>query len=219
MKTKSTSALLILMATIILFSSCAESYIISSGATDNKPLLFNNEYETKKLNEIAVEGKAIFGIPSFASNNQHNRKYGMLFTFNGVQLGKTPRILPIATMLLYSFSFGTLLSGAVGRKEVKYNPNSYYVDVDTKTNYKLPLGVSMILTLPISGALNNLTWPNAAASGASQTINFRLVDENPNIDVFFYPKYSINRTFGIWNQKANVKANLTGGILKLKSGK
>ena len=209
------SYLLLVIATSLLLSSCSHSYIISSGAKDNKPLIFNNEYETKKLNEITVDGEAFWGIPSFSKNNQHNRKYGMLFTFNGVQLGKTPRILPMATLIGYSLGLGYMF----GPKS-SWNYSSYYNEYYPEPYNYYGLFIRSIIFLPIAGALNNITWPNAAASGAGQTLNYRLIDENPEVDVFFYPKYNINRSIGFWKQKANIKANVSGATLKLKtSGK
>ena len=58
-----------------------------------------------------------------------------------------------------------------------------------KTN-KFP---SYIIGLPVAGMLNNLTWNNSALSGASATLKYRLVSDNPNVDLFYYPKYEINK--------------------------
>ncbi len=39
---------LILIATLVL-SSCSRNYLISHGASDNRPLLFENEYNLSEL--------------------------------------------------------------------------------------------------------------------------------------------------------------------------
>ena len=66
------SVLLLALICSFLISSCAKSLLISNGAKDNKPLIFNNEYKTSNLEEIAVEVKAFCGIPSFSKNNKNN---------------------------------------------------------------------------------------------------------------------------------------------------
>ena len=68
-------------------------------------------------------------------------------------------------------------------------------------------------------SLNNLTWSNAAAGDASRNINYRLISENPGLDLFFYPKYEVTRSMGIWDQKASIKANVSGATLKYKTTK
>jgi hypothetical protein len=42
------------------------------------------------------------------------------------------------------------------------------------------------------------------------------VIKNPDIDVFLNPKYQVEYKLGIFNQKASIKANVTGATLKIK---
>jgi hypothetical protein len=191
-------------------SSCAKSLLISNGAKDNKPLIFNNEYKTSNLEEITVEGKAFCGIPSFSKNNKNNHKNGFMFTFNGVTLAKTPRILPILSLIGYSVCSRFIVQGIAGYKretdELRLGPVPAY-----------------ILGLPIAGMLNNLTWYNSALSGASSTFKYRLVSENPKVDLFYYPKYEINKknVFSdegiklkyLFVQDATLKARVSGATL------
>ena len=58
--------------------------------------------------------------------------------------------------------------------------------------------------------LNNLTWGRASLKNASWEVNRRLVEENPEIDVFLNPKYKIEYTQGLFTQKAKVKAKVMG---------
>jgi hypothetical protein len=192
-----------------VLSGCSRSYLVSSGASDNRPLLFESEYELSELKEVEVDGKAFFGIPSFSKNNRNNHTSGILFYFNGIQLGKIPRAFPIAT-----FAGLTLSTAGIFRLS----------GLD-----RIP---STILAIPIAGMINNLAWSGAAYSGASRTLNHKLVKENPDIDLFFYPKYDIQRkhvysgsdiTGGpskielkyLWIQDVNVKARCKGAKLKL----
>lgn len=200
----------------LLGTGCSKRVLISTGANDHKPLLFNNEYQTQDLKPITVEGSAFWGIPSFKKNNQNNNKKGFLFTFNGVEVGKVKRIFPILTLLGYSYGAAKLIQKIGGRND-DYNSSSY-------GEYNIKLIPAFILGLPISGTFNNLSWNNAAFSGASETLSYRLVDENPGIDVFFYPKYDIKKKniFSeglinpryLWFQDIEVNARVSGATLK-----
>jgi hypothetical protein len=194
----------------VSLSSCTNQLKISTGARDYEPLIFNNEYYVQDLEPIEVEGAAFWGVPSFSKNNKNKRNTGFLFTFNGVEIGRTKRILPMLTLMSMSLYGGRLISELSG-KQVKtaYGRKFTYSD-----DPKIKIWHGALLTLPVAGTINNLIWKNAAFSGASQTLNFRLVDENPRIDVFFYPKYDISKTQYLWRQKAIVKARVSGAILK-----
>jgi hypothetical protein len=218
MKKINISVLLLALICSFLMSSCAKSLLISNGAKDNKPLIFNNEYKTSNLEEIVVEGSAFCGIPSFSKNNKNNHKNGFLFTFNGVELSKTKRILPILTLVGYSFVSQVAIQRVFGQKTETLGNTTY------KTGeYRLGFVPSYIIGLPIAGMLNNLTWFNSSLSGASATLNYRLVSENPNIDLFYYPKYEINKknVFSdegiklkyLFVQDATVKARVSGATL------
>ncbi|MFM7104348.1 MAG: hypothetical protein ACKOW8_02425, partial [Flavobacteriales bacterium] len=118
--------LLLPFCALFILSGCSRSFLISNGASDNRPLLFENEYQLSELKEVEVDGRAFFGIPSFSKNNKNNHTSGMLFYFNGIQLGRTPRILPIASLISMSLFAGKILNVAFPG-ERKYYYNSYGV--------------------------------------------------------------------------------------------
>jgi hypothetical protein len=181
--------------------------LVSSGSRDNKPLLFNGEYQTKDLNELQIEGAAVFGIPT-KSNNNKSSNTGFIFTFNGIELGRTRRILPIMSLIGYSFFSQTAVQKLIGEKTKRVGLK------DIKTGeYRVGFATSYILGLPIAGMLNNLTWSNAAVSGASATLQHRLISENPDVDVFFYPKYEVSQNSKLFTQDAILKARVSGATL------
>lgn len=153
----------------------------------------------------------------------------MLFTFNGVQVGKLSRVLPIVTLLGYSYLTTKLVQSIGGTNDNNNsNPNDYYFgDAGLTKDYRIKAVPAFLLGLPVAGFLNNITWSNAAFSGASSTLNYRLISENPNVDVFFYPKYDITKknifTKGglvnlryLWFQDATIKARVSGATLNRK---
>jgi hypothetical protein len=216
------TVLLVSLIGSFLMTSCSKSLLISNGARDNKPLVFNNEYKTSNLEELVVEGSAFCGIPSFSKNNKNNHKNGFIFTFNGVELGKTRRILPILTLIGYSIGSQMAVQRLFGQKTETID---YGFEKETyKTGeYRIGFIPSFIIGLPVAGILNNFTWNNSALSGASATLKYRLVSENPNVDLFYYPKYEINKknVFSdngvklkyLFFQDATLKARVSGATL------
>jgi hypothetical protein len=201
------NTIIVLSIMTVLLSSCSNSLYVTSGAKSNEPLIFRDEYVIKDLPEITESGSAFWGIPTGLKGNNDKHKSGLIFTFNGVQLFRTPKILPILTLIsytaitqpifAYSFDMNNSLSGLVG---------------------------SYILALPIAGTLNNWTWGNSALSSAGQAFNYRLIKENPNVDVFMYPKYVVKREniFSngsvrlkyLWYQDASINGRVLGASLK-----
>ena len=79
---------------------------------------------------------------------------------------------------------------------------------------------SYLVALPIAGTINNFIWSGAVAE-ASSTIERRLIEENPDIDLFFFPKYEVKKynVFNdgykyLWWQEADVDAKVKGAIIK-----
>ena len=200
----------IFIIAILTLTSCTKQLYSGNGAYSDISLQRNSsEYEIKRLNEIEVSGTSFWGIPSNNYNSNKNKK-GLIVRFNGVELGRTPKILPILTMAAYTFGVGGILQSAFGNKDVTIGRTIYKGEGDPKLG-TIP---SLLLALPISGAINNFTWSGAAFSGATNELNYRLVTENPNVDVFLNPKYTINYKIGFWNQSANVKAKVMGATIK-----
>ena len=92
------------------------------------------------------------------------------------------------------------VDGGWNSEEATHNINSL---IDNRPS-------SFLIALPIAGALNNLTYPQAASSVASMNLNRKLIQQNPDIDVFLNPKYDISFNNGFWTQKALIIGNVIG---------
>jgi len=186
------------------FSSCSKFLQTGNGGFSDVSLNRNSdEYTIKRLNSIELDGNAIFGIPGLgASNNKNKNKSGLMFRFNGVQIGRVPRVAPILTMLGFTLGYGSFAQTVFGTNQ----------DGD----YKLKSGLQYLVGLPFAGATNNLVWNGVATSGLTNQIYYQLIDENPGIDVFVNPKFKIDYKLGLFKQKANIKADVTGATLKMK---
>ena len=195
-----------------LMSSCSSSLYTSNGARDNRPLLFENEYDIKELGEIKSTGKAFWGIP--VSQRKYKQKKGSIGVyFNGVSLRKTPKLLPILTLLSLDFAFSSyVLQPIFGTKKETYGAYGA-IEYDTGEN-RLGFVPGLLLSLPFAGTINNFIWSGATAE-ASSTIERRLIEENPDVDLFFFPKYKITTEKSIWWQHADVNAKVKGATIKL----
>ena len=190
---KKAITILAVLTLYLIMSSCSKSLLISNGAKDHKPLIFNNEYKISNIPEIEIQGKAFCGIPSNSKNNKN--KNGFLITFNGVPIGNTPSILPVLTLIGYSFVNMIAINSIVVQ--------------NSRLNYIGAYGIG----LPIAGILNNLTCNNSALIDASSTLAYKLVKENPDVDVFFYPKYNINKKNGLFVQEATLIVRVSAATL------
>ena len=104
--------------------------------------------------------------------------YGMIVRFNGVVINKTPKILPILSLIGLTSSIGSSIFIAAG--------------------YDIPLGLSYLIGLPIAGTINNFLYPTSAAGMASSKFNLRLASEYKDIDVFLNPKYEFRNESNWW---------------------
>jgi len=201
----------------LVMSSCSKSLYVSNGARDNRPLLFDDEYVIEDLGEINSTGKAFWGIP--ISQKKYKRKSGSIGVyFNGVSLMKTPKILPILTLLSLDVLFtSSVMQPIFGYKDDKYH-GDYYNDSRERRLGFIP---GLLLSLPFAGTINNFIWSGATAE-ASSTIERRLIEENPDTDLFFFPKYRVKKynVFNdgvkyLWWQESDVDAKVKGATIKL----
>ena len=182
----------VIAAACLFLNSCASNQLISNGAYSDISLDRNSsEYELSRLNEITSEGSSIFGIPM---DKSVGNDYGMVVRFNGVNVSGTKRVLPILSLLATSIVLGPTMS-----EILSLNDNT----------------LGTVVALPVAGAINNLSWGQiTSTSRAFQRFNRKLVQDNPNIDVFLNPKYEVDQRLGLFKSKTKVKGRVMGATLK-----
>ena len=74
--------------------------------------------------------------------------------------------------------------------------------------------INIIGGIPVGGALNNLIWSKTSFNESRRKANLKLIEENPNIDLFIYPKYNINFFNSLFVNKANVTIYSKGATLE-----
>lgn len=215
---------------VLVLTSC-NRYVKSGmgGSTDVTLTRNSDEYTIKRLKKIEMSGKAIFGIPGFGQNNQNKNKAGMVFKFNGIEIGRTPRIAPILTMAALTIGYTSLTQSVIKNNKVKMywpgagsgtgytNKKNLFFNNDPMTeNFgRLRFPFALIVGAPLAGATNNFIWSGTAASGLTNQMYYRLVDENPDVDIFTNPKYKIDYKLKLFTQHANISADVMGATLKL----
>jgi hypothetical protein len=199
-----------LLCLAITFLTSCNQYIKSgiAGSTDVTLTRNSDEYTIKRLKPIELEGSSLFGIPGFGTNNRNKNKTGMVFKLNGFTIGSVPRILPIQSFISTSVASGILVQ-SIGGTVDNYQSNRF-------GQYKINFPIAMLIGVPVGGMINNLVWSGSATSGLTNQMYYRLVDENPDVDIFTNPKYKIDYKLGVFNQKATIRADVMGATLKLK---
>jgi hypothetical protein len=199
-----------LLCLAITFLTSCNQYIKSgiAGSTDVTLTRNSDEYTIKRLKPIELEGSSLFGIPGFGTNNRNKNKTGMVFKLNGFTIGSVPRILPILSFISTSVASGILVQ-SIGGTVDNIQSNRF-------GQYKINFPIAMLIGVPVGGMINNLVWSGSATSGLTNQMYYRLVDENPDVDIFTNPKYKIDYKLGVFNQKATIRADVMGATLKLK---
>ncbi len=207
----------LLLLSVSFLTGC-NKYIKSGigGSTDVTLTRNSAEYDIKRLKPVELDGSALFGIPGFGTNNKNKNKGGLIFKFNGVAIGSTPRIAPILTMLGFTYGYGL-----IAQELITVNRTTTYTDWSGNTfrvkgRGPLQLPFAMAIGLPLAGMTNNLVWQGSAASGLTNQMYYQLVDQNPDVDIFTNPKYKIDYKHRLFTQKATINANVMGATLKLK---
>ncbi len=187
------------VALIVILSSCGrqEYQTGSKGFADVSLTRNSSEYSAKRLKEVEAASSSFWGIPSAVRSNGVKGK-GMIVRVNGVELAGFSHgpILPVLSLIGYTAGLGALAS-SVGN----------YGD----GNIKLPL--ACLVSLPVAGFLNEMTWRGAQIKTIQRSIDNSLLVENSNVDVFFNPRYKVEQHNGIWHSSTNVKANVIGATL------
>jgi hypothetical protein len=208
-----------ILATLLIFSlfisSCSNQVISGSGGYSDVSLNRNSsEYDIKRLKEVEVVGNSFWGIP-YMKNKESKNKSGFIFRFNGVSMFRTPAILPILSLLGTTVWMGVNLEPAFGYKKITYQGyGNQTISVEDKNSPNVHWAIASVLALPLAGAINNQAFPNIAVSNAMHEMNYQLVHQNPDIDVFSNPKYNITNQRGFWKTEANVKANVLGSRIR-----
>ena len=198
---------IILVFTSFLFSSCSKKSIgYQKDNSEQRLIQLTQEYDSMKLKEISVEGRSFFGIP-IVQKKKNKENNAMNIRFNGIQLKSHSPILPILTLLALSYETGYILNKMIGRKDEVFQNNNIVSISKGTGNYKFGLIGSVMVSLPISGSLNNFLWDGIVVSSIPHNLKQGVASNNQkNMDVYLNPNYDYH--LGWWSQKIVFKAKI-----------
>ena len=181
-----------LLLIIIFFSSCSKTLLIHQGEHGYSGELGDN-YEISKLEPISTSGKSFFGFGSGTTSRD-----GIATNFIGSDVNyKQSNFLRALTFLVYSAIVPTIISETTKEYGKDYSPEVH----------------DIIGGLAFGGILNNLTWNKTSVNEAIRKGTLKLIDDNPSVDLFVYPKYKITTTPGLFNSKASFTIDSKGASL------
>jgi len=197
------------LAAVVLLSSCSQQRLVANGARHEHPIHLGDEYTWQELAPVEVTGKAVFGIPSGIGQIDNVSSTGLIINLDGPGGFRFPKLVPLLTMIA-----GTFVTGAV----IREGGGSEYSFQSGKVEYKLPWILSLPMAVPIWGGIQNVVYSGIASSGVTGEMERQLIQDNPNVDLFFNPRYDIQYRQGLFSQESQIKARLKGATMK-PSGK
>lgn len=194
------------LCALFCFASCADQQkLVANGARHEHPIHLGDEYTWKELDPIDVQGKAVFGIPSNMDQSDNVSRTGLIINLDGPGGFRFPKVIPLLTMIAGTFTTATFLRDLGG---------SDYDFQAGKVTYSLPYMLSLPLAVPIWGAVQNAVYSGIANSGVTDEMQRKLIEENPDVDLFFNPRYDIQYRQGLFTQESAIKAKLKGATMK-----
>lgn len=70
--------------------------------------------------------------------------------------------------------------------------------------------LSSLISLPLTGAINNLLWQNSGYKVAMAQVNSTLMTNHPKVDAFVNPRYEVSSSLGLWTQSVSINARVVG---------
>jgi hypothetical protein len=173
-----------------LITSCTTSLISTSGGYSDVALNVNSdEFEIIRLKPVTSVSTQLFGIPFDENIGNNFGEVNRFYSFNGVGNKKW---MPLATFVSLEVIPVTIFLGGIA--------NSY-----------TPWLAAGLISIPLAAAINNAMW--SPVNRAKQRLNRKLIEENPDVDVFLNPKYKIENRWGFFSSESRVTLSAMGATI------
>ncbi len=186
----------LLLAVLLSMAGCSTQKQTLSGAETVVQITVTPEqYTMRRLPEVTAKGSSFWGIPSVPKG----KKEGLVLSVNGVKIDRGSKVLPAMSLIGMSLATGVLV-------------NQYVLTTPVFGNQK---GVgdyvlSSLISLPLTGAINNLLWQNSGYKVAMAQVNSTLMTNHPKVDAFVNPRYEVSSSLGLWTQSVSINARVVG---------
>jgi len=173
-----------------LITSCSSSFIAASGGYSDIALNINSdEFEITRLKPVNSVSTQIFGIPTDDNIGNRAGKVDRFYSFNGIG---TKKWMPVVTLTA-----------------LEIIPVTWTI---VGSLYSPLIALSGLISGTLVAAINNAMW--SPLSRAKQRLNRKLIEENPDIDVFLNPKYKIENRMGFFKSESRVTLSAMGATIK-----
>jgi len=199
--------LLIALLGIVLFSSCSKQRLVANGARHEHPIHLGDEYSWEELDPVEGEGRAVFGIPFAAEGQARTNASGLIIHFDGPGGFRFPKVIPMLTMIAGSFATAAVFSAAIGQREV-FDGNG-----GVMYRSRLPIVTALPLAIPVWGGVQNAVFSGISSSGVTGELQLQLIQKNPDVDLFFNPRYDIQYNQGLFTQSSVINARVKGATM------
>lgn len=197
--------ILLPILSLVCLASCADQQkLVANGARHEHPIHLGDEYTWKELNPVDIEGNAVFGIPSNNGQRDNVSRTGLIINLDGPGGFRFPKVIPLLTMIAGTIATASTLR-AMGGSEYDFQAR--------KEIYSIPYVLSIPLAIPVWGAVQNAVYSGIANSGVTGEMQRRLIEDNPDVDLFFNPRYDIRYKQGLFTQESTITAKLKGATM------
>ena len=179
--------LIYLLIGSLLISSCSNTLLITQGEQGFSGEI-DEKYEIKELNSVYSSSTSFFGLSNYDEN-----KNGIITNYFSNGVNSQNNFIRVITLFSYS-SILPIVTASAG-------PTSPLI---------------IIGGILFGGILNNATWIRTSEINSMKKANLKLIEENPNIDLFIYPKFKIQSKKGVFSNSSNVTIHSKGAIIKTK---
>lgn len=186
---------LLLVALVTMVGCSTQKQTIAGAETVVSLSVSPEQYTMRRLPEVSAKGSSFWGIPSVPKG----KKEGLVVSVNGVKIDRGSKVLPTLSLVGMSLASGILV-------------NQYVLTTPLFGNQK-GVGdylVSSAISLPLTGAINNLLWQNSGYKVAIAQVNSTLMANHPKIDAFVNPRYEVSSNLGLWTQSVSINARMVG---------
>lgn len=178
------------------FTSCYSSMITASGGYSDISLNVNSdEFEIVRLEPVVSVSTQIFGIPNDEPIGYDIGNVNRFYSFNSIGTKKWMPIASLAVIEIIPMSISI-----TGFSLANYG--SFYTGVGF-----LGMGLAVV-----AAGINNAIW--SPLNRAKQRLNRKLIENNPNVDVFLNPKYTIDNKLGFFTSTSRVSLSAMGATIK-----
>tara|TARA_B100000900_G_scaffold107551_1_gene89521 strand:+ start:153 stop:1046 length:894 start_codon:yes stop_codon:yes gene_type:complete len=177
----------------IILSGCAPQSLIINQGQHGFPGELSQEHNIYQLEKVKAENKSYFGFTRLNNHNDAN-----IINF----FGSSNRNVGISNVYKNIISAFNILSFSFIGSQLLISEES---DVNL---------LGAFVGVLCGGILNEITFNNRTKINASLIASRKLIEENPDVDLFFYPKYNISSKQYLLHSKSKISLSSKGAVLK-----